>query len=275
MGMRSFTVLLFSFEACKTVMTGICIDLYLMSTCKQGNIRMSPKKDEPTATVSVRLGENMKRILEAIAYEERRTVSSLLGRLIDNHVKSYDPKTIARALHAVQLRERDAGEVPVDAIMKEVERLQRPAPPSSYTAEKPLHPSLLTAKGLYDPPVKKHSAQAANTPVDKIIAEALKRLKDGTFTEEEAHRFILVGEAQERLKDGTFTEEEARQFVENGERRWADRSAADAMRTIQEHVSGIAQDLYGPRQDPVNPANLYTGKPPSVIKRKQKHHHDK
>ena len=94
---------------------------------------MSPKKDEATATVSVRLGENMKKILEAIAYEERRTVSSLLGRLIDSYVRTYSPKNIARALQALRQREREPSEVPIDVIMKEVERLQQPAPsaPSS------------------------------------------------------------------------------------------------------------------------------------------------
>jgi hypothetical protein len=90
-------------------------------------MKMSPKKDEATATVSVRLGENMKKILEAIAYEERRTVSSLLGRLIDSYVGTYSPKNIARALQALRQREQEPSEVPIDVIMKEVERLQQPA----------------------------------------------------------------------------------------------------------------------------------------------------
>jgi hypothetical protein len=207
-------------------MAGIYIDLYLMSACKQGNMKMSPKKDEPTATVSVRLGENMKKILEAIAYEERRTVSSLLGRLIDNHVKSYDPKTIARALHAVQLRERDAGEVPVDAIMKEVERLQQPPPPASGGS---ILRSMLEQFGEAAPGnaavPNQEARKRKSARFDRITAKAQKKLKDGTLTQEEAYRFILLAEAQERLKEGTFTEEEARRFVEGGERRWANRDA--------------------------------------------------
>jgi predicted transcriptional regulator len=91
---------------------------------------MSAKKDEPTSTVSVRVSDGMKKVLEAIAHEERRTVSSLLGRLIENHVKNYEPKTIARALHAVELRHQEeeaAGEYgdPMEAIRKEVEKLEK------------------------------------------------------------------------------------------------------------------------------------------------------
>ena len=94
--------------------------------------------------------------------------------------------------------------------MKEVERLQQPAP---------------SAQNLYGASLQKHSAQDANTPPDKITAEAHKRIKDGTLTQEEAYRFILKAKAEERLKDGIFTEEEARQFVEKGELRWGDRDA--------------------------------------------------
>lgn len=132
---------------------------------------MSPKEDEPTATVSVRLGENMKKILEAIAYEERRTVSSLLGRLIDNHVKSYDPKTIARALHAVQLRERDAGEVgQLMAIMKEVERLQQPAPPPSpNTSERPLGSWIKQVAAAQEPNIGEPVQRYTVIPLDEPI----------------------------------------------------------------------------------------------------------
>lgn len=190
---------------------------------------MSPKKDEATATVSVRLGENMKKILEAIAYEERRTVSSLLGRLIDSYVGTYSPKNIARALQALRQREQEPSEVPIDVIMKEVERLQQPAPSapsSSFTV-------------------------AAH---DKITAEAQKRIKDGTFTQEEAYRFILEAKAEERLKDGTFTEEEARQFVKKGELRWGDRDA----------ILGRTQE--GPVRAPQSPVKV-SARGPSTKKR--------
>jgi hypothetical protein len=92
---------------------------------------MSAKKGEqPTSTVSVRLGDNMKKILEAIAYEERRTVSSLLGRLIEQHIRTYEPRLVAKALGAAEVRQREqATEGPYGdpflSFMEEVARAQK------------------------------------------------------------------------------------------------------------------------------------------------------
>jgi predicted DNA-binding protein len=86
-----------------------------------------------TSTVSVRIDDTLRKILEALAHEERRTVSSILGELIEKHVQTYKPAQVARALNAMELHQREPkasggpyGD-PLNAFMDEVEKLQKSA----------------------------------------------------------------------------------------------------------------------------------------------------
>jgi hypothetical protein len=86
-------------------------------------------RKEPTSTVSIRVSLNEKKILEAIAYQDRDSVSGVLGRLIEQLIGMQEPKGLARVLHEMNLKQPEPqhtlGIGPVDAIMKEVEKLQQ------------------------------------------------------------------------------------------------------------------------------------------------------
>jgi predicted DNA-binding protein len=94
---------------------------------------------------------------------------------------------------------------------------------------------------------EKDSNVVLSDPGDELIAEALERLEDGTFTKEEAHRFVDQG---------------------------VSRLIGELNRSAGFLAPQQAQDLYGPPQNPAKSASAYGIGKPSVRKRKQRHHHD-
>jgi hypothetical protein len=82
----------------------------------------------------------MKTVLEAIAYMERRTVSGLLSRLIEQHLRTYKRETIWEALREMKRRkdeERATNEdLPLWSLMEEVRQKEASDKASDTKAKK-------------------------------------------------------------------------------------------------------------------------------------------
>jgi Ribbon-helix-helix protein, copG family len=85
---------------------------------------MKEQKSQTTSTVSVRLDDNVKRVLEALAHAEHRNVSSFLGRLIAEHIATYETKALWNALRSYDgwLQTCSEANDPMQTIMQELEK---------------------------------------------------------------------------------------------------------------------------------------------------------
>ena len=106
-------------------------------------------------SVTFRLGGNIKSALQELARQENRTLSNYIERVLADHIKNLP-----------------------------VERRQSVLTPA------PLPPDLELIRNMRWETSQTEGERDANTPGDKLLAEALERMKDWNFTKEQAHRFM-------------------------------------------------------------------------------------